>query len=56
MAYAELYITIARLASAFDMDLFETTMEDMEMYHIRLTGYPRNRTGEVKVKVTKCLA
>ncbi|OXV07109.1 hypothetical protein Egran_05126 [Elaphomyces granulatus] len=56
LAYAELYITLAKLVRSFDMELFETTSEDLEIYHIRLTPYPRKGQGEVKVRVTeKCI-
>jgi hypothetical protein len=56
LAYAELYITLAKLVRSFDMELFETTSEDLETYHIRLTPYPRKGHGEVKVRVTeKCV-
>jgi hypothetical protein len=39
------------------MELYDTTMEDIEVYHARLVGYPRKvrhpkkGRGEVKVKV-----
>lgn len=46
-----MYITIARVAKRFDMELYETTTEDLGVYHVRLTGYPRKGMGEVKVKV-----
>lgn len=53
LAYAEIYLTIARLVTSFDMDLFETTTEDVEFFHIRLTGYPKKGNGEVKVMIRK---
>jgi len=52
MAYAELYLALARIVRRFEMDLYETTEEDIETYHVRLTGYPRKGRGEVKVKIT----
>ncbi|KND87287.1 Trichodiene oxygenase, partial [Tolypocladium ophioglossoides CBS 100239] len=56
LAYAELYIAIAKIASSFDMELFETTEDDLEVYHIRLTGYPRKGNGEVKAKIVRKLS
>lgn len=59
MAIAELYLTIARLARSFDMELHETTLEDVKPYHIRILGYPKkakcsqNVRGEVMVKVRR---
>ena len=58
MAYAELYLTIARIIRSFDLELYRTSLEDIEVYHVRLVGYPRTiknpppGRGEVKVKVT----
>lgn len=58
IAYAELYLTIARIVRTFNMDLYETTLEDVEIHHARIMGYPRkakgqgNERGKVKVKVT----
>ncbi|POR37823.1 Trichodiene oxygenase [Tolypocladium paradoxum] len=53
LAYAELYMAIAKIASSFDMDLFETTTDDLEVYHVRVMGYPRKGAGEVKAKVVR---
>lgn len=52
MAYAEMYLTVARIIRRFEMELYETTESDVEAYHIRLTGYPRKGKGEVKVKIS----
>jgi hypothetical protein len=52
LAYAEMYLTIARITSTFDMELYETTPEDLGIYHIRLTGYPKEGMGEVKANIT----
>ena len=58
MAYAELYLTIARIVLTFEMDLYETTLEDVGIYHARIVGYPRKLKGqavgrgEIYVKVT----
>lgn len=58
IAYAELYLIIARIVRSFKMELYDTTMEDIEVYHSRIVGHPRKvkgqnpeGRGEVKVKV-----
>lgn len=58
MAYAEMYTTLARIASCFNMDLFETTKEDVTVHCERVLAYPKQprfgtaAIGQVKVKVT----
>lgn len=58
MAYAELYLTISRIVRSFTMDLYETTLKDIEIHHIRLVGFPRTVKGQgtgrgkIRVKVT----
>ncbi|POR38211.1 Cytochrome P450 CYP58R1, partial [Tolypocladium paradoxum] len=58
LSFTEMYLTLARIVSAFDMELYETTVRDVRMEYIRAVGYPRkpknciNRRGEVMVKVT----
>lgn len=51
MAYAEMYLTIARIVTQFDMSLFETTAQDLEIHHARVVGYPKHGLGEVKVRI-----
>lgn len=51
MAYAEMYLTIARIVTQFDMSLFETTAQDLEIHHARVVGYPKQGLGEVKVRI-----
>ncbi|OAA72450.1 alpha-1,3-mannosyltransferase [Cordyceps fumosorosea ARSEF 2679] len=57
LAFTELYLTIARLVTSFEMDLHETTKEDVAIHHVRLVGYPKKRKGmgsirgEVKVRI-----
>ncbi|KAJ5160940.1 uncharacterized protein N7482_007944 [Penicillium canariense] len=53
LAYAEIYLTIARLVRTFNMEICDTTPDDLAVHHIRLTGAPKHGTGEVKVKVTE---
>ena len=58
MAYAEMYLTIARIVRSFKLELHDTTMDDIGIYHARIVGYPRKvkgqkeGRGEVQVKVT----
>lgn len=52
LAYAEMYLTVARVACEFNMELHDTTPEDLEVHHARLTGCPKKGTGEVKVMIT----
>ena len=58
MACAELYHTIARIVLTFEMDLYDTTLEDVGIYPARFVGHPKNTKGqavgrgEVHVKVT----
>ncbi|UPK99637.1 hypothetical protein LCI18_010689 [Fusarium solani-melongenae] len=52
LAYAELYIAIAKIATSLEMELYNTSLEDVQIHHIRLTGYPKTGTGEIKAIVT----
>lgn len=52
MAYAEMYLTVARIVTQFDMSLFETTAQDLEMHHVRVVAYPKEGLGDVKVRIT----
>ncbi|KAK4443094.1 cytochrome P450 [Podospora aff. communis PSN243] len=53
LAYCEMYLLLARLVSRFDLTLDGTTVEDVEPYHIRLTSYPREGMGEVRVRIER---
>lgn len=58
MSYAELFLCISRIVRQFDLELYNTTMEDLDMTHARIVGYPKNVTGkkflgEIRVKVQK---
>lgn len=33
------------------MELFETTVEDTEVYRVRLTGLPKKGMGEIKARI-----
>ncbi|KAH7141326.1 trichodiene oxygenase [Dactylonectria estremocensis] len=58
MAYAEMFLTLAKLAVVVDMELFETTKADVTIGCERVLGYPKQprfgtaAIGQVKVKVT----
>lgn len=55
MAYAEFYMTLARIVLTYDMELYDTTHEDVELYHARIVGYPKKSSnptrGQIIVKV-----
>lgn len=61
LAYAELYLTIACLACKFDMELYDTTVDHVQVHRVRLLGYPRtnlkvgSRQGQVMVKINQYL-
>ncbi|KAF7505016.1 hypothetical protein GJ744_001470 [Endocarpon pusillum] len=58
MSYTELYLTIARIVRSFTLELHDTTKDDIDIYHARIVGFPRQvkgqkeAHGEVQVKVT----
>lgn len=58
LAYAEIYLTFARLLRSFDMELFNTTMEDIRIHKAYVIGQPKivkgkgEGQGEVEVLVT----
>ncbi|KAK5166034.1 uncharacterized protein LTR77_008295 [Saxophila tyrrhenica] len=46
LAYAELYITIARVVSSYDMSLHNTTIDDIGIHHVTLVGKPKKIKGQ----------
>ncbi|KAF3402712.1 Trichodiene oxygenase [Talaromyces pinophilus] len=56
MAYAEFYMTLARIVLTYDMELYNTTEKDIEIHHASIVGYPKKSRdpdfGQVVVKVT----
>jgi hypothetical protein len=56
MAYAEFYMTLARIVLTYDMELYNTTDKDIEIYHASIVGYPKKSSdpdfGQIIVKVT----
>ncbi|KJK82396.1 hypothetical protein H634G_02590 [Metarhizium anisopliae BRIP 53293] len=63
LAFAQLYLVIVKLVRTLDMELYETTPEDVTCYRVRLFGYPKHakysggRTRGVRVTITyqKCI-
>lgn len=53
LAYAELYLVIARWARQFDMELYETTAEDVAFARDYVVPHAENGPWSVKVKVTR---
>lgn len=57
MSFAEMYLTISRVAQAFDFELYETTAADLDMTYARIVPYPKEipgkkeGLGEMRVKV-----
>ena len=51
LAYAELYLTLAAVFRRFDLQLFETTGEDVKVVHDFIFGAPRLDSRGVKVVV-----
>lgn len=55
LAYAELYLTIATIFRRFEMELFETTIEDVQMAHDFFVGVPKLDSKGVRAVVTGLL-
>lgn len=57
MAYGEIYLTMARLICTFDMELWNTTLEDVQIHHARIIGTPKYNKqrgegqGQIEVKI-----
>lgn len=57
MAYGEMYLTMARLMYTFDMELWNTTLQDVEIHHARIIGTPKydkergSEQGQIKVRI-----
>jgi cytochrome P450 len=58
LAYAEIYLTFARLLRSFDYELYNTTIEDLQIHRAFVIGQPKivpgkgEGQGEVEVIVT----
>lgn len=51
MALAELYLSIAKVFSSFDFELYETDVSDVEMAHGYLIPYPKWDSKGVRATV-----
>jgi cytochrome P450 len=51
LAYAELYLPLAAMFRQFDMELYETTREDVDVVHDFFDGFPRLDSKGVRVLV-----
>lgn len=62
LAVTEVFATLSRVVTTFDMELYETTVSDVGMDYVRGIGYPRkpkgprNQRGQVIVKVNGRIA
>jgi hypothetical protein len=46
LAYAELYLTLAALLRQFEIELFETTLDDVTYERDYFTGYPKDLNSQ----------
>ncbi|KEY67210.1 Sat11 [Stachybotrys chartarum IBT 7711] len=57
MSFAEMYLTISRVARAYNFELYETTAADLDMTYARIVPYPKEipgkteGLGEIRVKI-----
>lgn len=50
-----LYLGIAKIASSLEVDIFQTTQKDIEVYHTRGFAFPREGSGAVQARVVAIL-
>lgn len=61
LAHAELYLTFARVVRNYDMELTNTTIEDVQVDRVLIIGQPKvvkergPGQGEVEVMITRKL-
>lgn len=55
LAYAQLYLTVAALVRNFDMELIDSSVENIIPYREFAMGFDKNYTFGVNFKVTKVL-
>ena len=53
LAYAELYLTIAKVFRQFELELFETSINDIKMAHDFFSPVPRLDSKGVRVRVVE---
>jgi hypothetical protein len=51
LAYAELYLTVAHVFRRFDLELFETDVDDVRLVRDRFFGAPRDGSKGVRAVV-----
>lgn len=51
MANSELYLAIARLARRFDMDSFQTTEENINVYRDQILPFPERGNFSIQATV-----
>lgn len=51
LAYAEMYLSLSNIVRRFEMELFETTLEDVTMVHDFFVAVPRLDSKGVRAKV-----
>jgi hypothetical protein len=51
LAYAELYLTVAGIFRQYELELFETSVEDIKMAHDFFSPVPRLDSKGVRVRV-----
>jgi hypothetical protein len=52
LAYAELYLTVATIFRRFNMELHNTTNDDIKLYRDRFFGAPKDGSLGVRVAIT----
>jgi len=55
LAWAELYLTLSTIATRFEMDLFETTVDDVKPERDFFVPCPSLDSQGVRIKVTSSL-
>lgn len=51
LAYAEMLFAIAMIVRNFDLELFETSLKDVEVVHDYFVALPRRDSKGVQVKI-----
>lgn len=51
LAKAEMYIILATVFNAFEFELFETDISDVEMAHAYLVPYPKWESKGIRMRV-----
>jgi hypothetical protein len=53
LAYAELLFSVATVFRNFELELFDTTWDDVEIKHDFFVAAPKQDSNGVRVKITK---